>query len=78
MRGSNAGIGAGASLYRIRVLPGNALKSTMTSARSAGPSMSPWLETFSTVMLLRLYSKPTGVGGITATLGSNPPSVLIW
>src|ERR1017187_4389730 len=62
----------------MRVLPANLLKSTMTSARSAGPRKRPWVATLPTVTLFGLVSKSVGVGGITTGAGRRPPSVPIW
>src|SRR5450759_3959078 len=59
-------------------MPANREKSTITSARSAGPRNRDLSETLSTTMSRRLSLYVTGWLGMSTGVGRNPPSVPIW
>src|SRR5450756_1264708 len=73
-----AGKAAGASLYKIRVLPRYAEKSTITSARSAGATSSAFLSTLPKSKRVGSAIQVMGWLGTTTGAGRNPPSVPIW
>ncbi len=72
---TRAGKAAGASLYRMSVLPAYFEKSTMTSARSAGASSSECLSTLPTSKRVGSVIHVVGCGGTTSErAGSRPRS----
>ena len=71
---TRAGNAAGASLYKISVLPLYCEKSTITSARSAGASNNECLSTLPTSNRVGSVIHVIGWFGTTVGCGKKPPS----